>query len=117
MKPRERFLGALRGEPVDRPSVGNPTSIATLDLMAATGCYFPNVHTDAEPMATLAAAGYEQLGYDTIAPYFCSWATTPLPPISPWFKRPRLSGPMWTGQTRDTCPPCSLPTCSASRSK
>ena len=55
---------------MDQPSVGNPTSIATLDLMEATGCYFPDVHTDAERMATLAAAGYEQLGYDTIAPYF-----------------------------------------------
>jgi [methyl-Co(III) methanol-specific corrinoid protein]:coenzyme M methyltransferase len=70
MTPRDRFLRALHGQPVDQPSVGNPTSIATLDLMEATGCYFPDVHTDAEPMATLAAAGYEQLGYDTIAPYF-----------------------------------------------
>ena len=70
MTPRERFLNALCGHPVDQPSVGNPTSIATLDLMEATGCSFPEVHTDAERMATLAAAGYEQLGYDTIAPYF-----------------------------------------------
>ena len=70
MTPRERFLNALCGHPVDQPSVGNPTSIATLDLMEATGCSFPEVNTDAERMATLAAAGYEQLGYDTIAPYF-----------------------------------------------
>lgn len=70
MTPRERFLRAIQGQPVDRPSVGNPTSIATLDLMEATGCAFPDVHTDAAGMATLAAAGYEQLGYDTIAPYF-----------------------------------------------
>lgn len=70
MTPRERFLRALQGQPVDQPSVGNPTSIATVDLMEATGCGFPEAHTDAERMATLAAAGYEQLGYDTIAPYF-----------------------------------------------
>jgi MtaA/CmuA family methyltransferase len=70
MTPRTRFLRALQGQPVDQPSVGNPTSLATLDLMEATGCYFPDVHTDAERMAALAAAGYEQLGYDTIAPYF-----------------------------------------------
>jgi [methyl-Co(III) methanol-specific corrinoid protein]:coenzyme M methyltransferase len=38
--------------------------------MEATGCCFPDVHTDAEKMANLAAAGFERLGYDTIAPYF-----------------------------------------------
>jgi [methyl-Co(III) methanol-specific corrinoid protein]:coenzyme M methyltransferase len=70
MTPRERFLRALQGQKVDPPSVGNPTSIATVDLMEATGCSFPDVHTDAQRMARLAAAGYEQLGYDTIAPYF-----------------------------------------------
>jgi [methyl-Co(III) methanol-specific corrinoid protein]:coenzyme M methyltransferase len=70
MTPRERFLNALRGEPTDVPAVGNPTSIATVDLMESTGCFFPEVHTNAEKMATLAAAGFERLGYDTIAPYF-----------------------------------------------
>src|ERR1051326_1505684 len=70
MKPRERFLKALRGESTDVPAVGNPTSIATVDLMETTRCFFPEVHTDAEKMATLAGAGFERLGYDTIAPYF-----------------------------------------------
>lgn len=70
MSPRERFLRALQGQPVDRPSVGNPTSIATVDLMDLTGCAFPDVHLDADKMARLAATGYEELGYDTIAPYF-----------------------------------------------
>ena len=70
MTPRTRFLSALKGEPTDYPSVGNPTSIITTDLMRATGCFFPEAHTDAEVMAQLAAAGYELLGYDTIAPYF-----------------------------------------------
>lgn len=70
MTSRERFLRALRGEPTDRPCVGNPTSIATVDLMETTGCAFPDVHNDAGKMATLAGAGFERLGYDTIAPYF-----------------------------------------------
>jgi len=70
MTPKDRFLKALRHEPTDRPSVGNPTSIATVDLMEATGCFFPDVHHDAVKMAELSAAGYERLGYDTIAPYF-----------------------------------------------
>lgn len=70
MNPRDRFLKALRGEPTDMPAVGSPTSLATVDLMEATGCFFPDVHNDAEKMATLAATGYEVLGYDAIAPYF-----------------------------------------------
>jgi MtaA/CmuA family methyltransferase len=70
MKPSQRFLNALRGKPTDLPACGTPTSIATVDLMEKTGCHFPDVHNDAEQMATLAAAGYELLGYDTIAPHF-----------------------------------------------
>jgi len=70
MTSRECFLRALRREPTDRPAIANPTSIATTDLMQATGYFFPEVHNDAEKMAGLAAAGYDILGYDTVAPYF-----------------------------------------------
>jgi len=70
LKPRERFLRALNGEATDLPAVGSPTSLATTDLMAATSCYFPEVHLDAEKMARLAATAFEVLGYDAIAPYF-----------------------------------------------
>ena len=38
--------------------------------MEETGCFFPEVHNDAEKMAGLAAAGHDILGYDTVAPYF-----------------------------------------------
>ena len=70
MTPRERILTALKRQPTDIPAVGNAVSIATMDLMEATGCYFPEAHTNAEAMAGLAAAGCEVLGYDTIAPIF-----------------------------------------------
>lgn len=50
--------------------MGNAVSVATLDLMQATGCPFPDAHLDAEVMAGLAAAGHDILGYDTIAPVF-----------------------------------------------
>ena len=33
MTGRERVLAAFRGEPVDRPAVCNPTSVATVELM------------------------------------------------------------------------------------
>lgn len=70
MSPKRRFLASLFGGRVDRPSAGTPTSIATVELMALTGAYFPEAHLDAEKMAALAAAGHEVLGFDTVAPLF-----------------------------------------------
>ncbi|MHB8997201.1 MAG: MtaA/CmuA family methyltransferase [Armatimonadota bacterium] len=70
MTPRERFLNALRRPPTDRPCVGNCVSAATIELMEASGCFFPEAHLDPEKMAGLAATSFEVLGYDTIAPYF-----------------------------------------------
>lgn len=70
MTPRERILAALQRRLTDPPAVGNAVSIATVSLMEATGCFFPDAHKDPETMAGLAAAGYEILGYDTIAPVF-----------------------------------------------
>ncbi len=70
MTPRKRILKALQGNFTDPPAVGNAVSIATVELMEATGRFFPDAHTDAETMAGLAAAGHDILGYDTIAPVF-----------------------------------------------
>ena len=70
MKSKERVFAALKREEVDRNPVINPVSIANIELMERCGTYFPHVHTDAEKMATLAATGYEILGFDSIAPYF-----------------------------------------------
>ena len=38
--------------------------------MESEDCTFPEVHTNGEKMAKLAAVGHEVLGYDTVAPYF-----------------------------------------------
>src|SRR5512139_3506187 len=70
MTPKRRFLSALFGGRVDRIPVGNPTSVATVELMEETGAFFPEAHLDAKKMAALAAAGHEILGFDTIMPYF-----------------------------------------------
>ena len=70
MTPRTRFLACMNQDEADRPSVGNAVSVATIPLMEATGCYFPEAHLEPEIMAGLAAAGHEILGYDTIAPVF-----------------------------------------------
>ena len=70
MSPKRRFLAGLFGGRTDRIPVGNPTSVATVELMERTGARFPDAHLDPEKMARLAAAGHEVLGFDTIAPYF-----------------------------------------------
>ena len=70
MSPKRRFLAGILGGRVDRVPVGNPTSIATVELQQATEAFFPEAHLDGETMARLAAGGHELLGYDTVSPYF-----------------------------------------------
>jgi MtaA/CmuA family methyltransferase len=70
MSPRRRFLTALLGGTVDRVPVGNVVSVANLELMEASGAWFPKAHLEPAAMAELAAAGHEVLGYDTVMPVF-----------------------------------------------
>jgi len=71
LSPKRRFLSALfGGRQGDRPPVGNPTSIVSIELMEKTGIFFPQAHLEAEPMAGLAAAGHEILGFDSIMPEY-----------------------------------------------
>ncbi len=70
MTGKERVLAAFRGEPVDRPAVCNPTSVATVELMDLVEAPFPQANRDGELMARLAATGYTELGFDTIMPVF-----------------------------------------------
>ena len=70
MNGRQRVLAALRGEPVDRTAVCNPTSVATVELMDLVDAPFPDANRDPELMARLAATGYTELGFDSIMPVF-----------------------------------------------
>ncbi len=71
LSPKRRLLSALfGGREGDRPPVGNPTSIVSIELMEKTGIFFPQAHLEAEPMAGLAAAGHEILGFDSIMPEY-----------------------------------------------
>jgi len=71
ISPKRRFLSALfGGRKGDRPPVGNPTSIVSMELMEKTGIFFPQAHLEAQPMAELAAAGHEILGFDSIMPEY-----------------------------------------------
>lgn len=95
MTPKRRFISAMFGGRVDRVPVGNPTSVACLDLMDATGAAFPEAHLDAEKMARLAAASYEILGYDTIMPVYSVHTET------------AAMGAEMNWGTRDTWPACT----------
>ncbi len=70
MSGRRRFLSALFGGRVDRPSCANPASSVTLELMEQAEAHFPDVHLDAKKMARLASTAYEVLGYDAVMPIF-----------------------------------------------
>ncbi len=72
LSPKRRFLAGVFGgrKEQHRVSVGNPTSIVSMELMEKLDIYFPEAHLDAGLMAELAAAGYEILDYDTIMPEF-----------------------------------------------
>lgn len=63
-------MAALAGRPTDRPSVGSPTSVATVECMRLCGAFFPEVHLNSEGMAALAATAYTLLDYDCIMPVF-----------------------------------------------
>jgi len=70
MSRREIFLKALRRQKTPRPATGSATSVITTDLMEKKGIFFPQAHLDPVLMARLAAAGYEQLGFDNVMPVF-----------------------------------------------
>ena len=70
MTSRERVMAALRGEPVDRTPVVNPTSVATVELMDLVDARFPDANRDPELMAALAATGHSELGFDSVMPVF-----------------------------------------------
>ncbi|MHB1006742.1 MAG: MtaA/CmuA family methyltransferase [Chloroflexota bacterium] len=70
MGPKRRFLAGLFGGRTDMVPVGNPTSLATVELQKETEAWFPEAHLNAEAMARLASGGHDILGFDTVMPYF-----------------------------------------------
>jgi [methyl-Co(III) methanol-specific corrinoid protein]:coenzyme M methyltransferase len=70
MTGKERALACLFGHETDRPTVINPTSIATSESCRKIGVNFQDVHLDPDKMAALAAIGHDGLGFDSVMPYF-----------------------------------------------
>jgi [methyl-Co(III) methanol-specific corrinoid protein]:coenzyme M methyltransferase len=71
MTPKERVLGALEMKKLDRPPVVVFTQSVTVDQMDAVKTYWPEAHTDAHKMATLALAGPKVMGWESARLPFC----------------------------------------------
>ena len=71
---KERLLRLLKGEKTDRPACicpGGMMNMVTSELMQQTAVYLPQAHRDADYMAKLAAAVYEQGCFENIGVPFC----------------------------------------------
>lgn len=71
MTSRERFMAALKGEPVDRLPVISVCQHATYEQMEQLNSYWPEAMHDANQMARLAGGAYSILGFDTARLPFC----------------------------------------------
>ena len=59
MNAKDRFMKALRLEPVDRPPVAAVVTGITVSMMAKAGIFWPEAHTDPVKLADLAASVWE----------------------------------------------------------
>jgi [methyl-Co(III) methanol-specific corrinoid protein]:coenzyme M methyltransferase len=67
---KQDFINALARCSNKSVVLGAGTSIACLDLMEQTQCFFPDAHLDPEKMASLAQAGHTVIGLDVVMPLF-----------------------------------------------
>ena len=71
---KERLKKAFRHERVDRPPCicpGGMMNMITTELMDKSGVSWPQAHTDAEMMARLALANYENGCFENMGVPFC----------------------------------------------
>ena len=66
MNEKERLAEVLRLRQVDRPPCVCPMQTGTIDLMKASGAFWPEAHEDPELMSRLAFAAYEVAGLENI---------------------------------------------------
>jgi MtaA/CmuA family methyltransferase len=64
MNERERLLMVLAREPVDRVPVVSPTQTGTVDLMKASGAFWPEAHSDPRKMFELSLAAHTIAGLE-----------------------------------------------------
>lgn len=71
MTSRERFMAALKGQPVDRIPVISVCQHATYEQMEKVDSYWPDALYDPAKMARLAGGGHTILGFDAVRVPFC----------------------------------------------
>ena len=74
MNPKERIQHAMRGEATDRPPCicpGGMMNMITTDLMELCNIHWPEAHTNARMMATLAEANYRNGCFENVGVPFC----------------------------------------------
>lgn len=74
MTEKERLLKVLGGSRADRPPVicpGGMMTMASREVMVETGCVWPEVHRDAEKMASLSIAMHDSTGLENLGIPFC----------------------------------------------
>ena len=77
MTEKERFFCVLHGEPTDRPPCicpGGMMNMITEEVMDRCGVSWPEAHTEAEQMAALALANYENGCFENVGVPFCMTA-------------------------------------------
>lgn len=63
---KERLLAALNLEETDRPPCASPMQTGTIDLMKASGAYWPDAHVNPKLMARLAMAANKFVGIESV---------------------------------------------------
>lgn len=74
MNQKERLLGVLAGEKVERPPFICPGGMMTMvvtQVMERAGCCWPEAHSDAAQMARLTLAAHELAGIENAGVPFC----------------------------------------------
>ena len=71
MNAKERFMNALTQKPVDRPPVAAVVTGITVPMMEKARIFWPEAHTDADQLATLAASVWEYAQIECIKLPFC----------------------------------------------
>ncbi len=71
MNTKKRFMNALTQKPVDRPPVAAVVTGITVPMMEKAGIFWPQAHTDADNLATLAASVWEYAQIECIKLPFC----------------------------------------------
>lgn len=71
MTSRERFMAAIKGEPVDRLPVISVCQHATYEQMEKLNSYWPDALRDGKLMAALASGAHSILGFDAVRVPFC----------------------------------------------